>query len=119
MKKTLILSAFAFVLVTLGFFAYSNFSMTSDNSPFPVQEPTAQYMIRKEGNSYLVNYKRGSDDLQAYVGSSPSDLDQFVDKQVKLTGSYIEAKPYCTGECIGNSSQKQTVFKIETINLAE
>jgi hypothetical protein len=93
--------------------------LTSNYSPFPIQEPTAQYMIRKDGNSYVVNYKRGIDDIQAYVGSSPSDLDQFVDKQVKLSGHYIDAKPYCKGECTGNSSNKQTVLKIESISLAQ
>ena len=30
--------------------------LTSNYSPFPIQEPTAQYMVRKDGNSYVVTH---------------------------------------------------------------
>ena len=97
---------------------------------FPLDKSDADYFIRKTDNTYSVQYlAKGTentvagnpdDDRVLYIGSTTVDLDQFVDKKVKLMGSIIFGVPYCKGECPKYIVEdKRPVVKIETISLAE
>lgn len=116
--KKIILIGLACTLVISGLFTLTNASVTSQNSPFPLAEPTATYTLRKDADRYIINYQRGSDDLDVFVGSAPSDLTQFVDKEIKITGYYVEDEPMCVNTCT-DTLGTQTVLKIDTVRLSE
>lgn len=91
---------------------------------FPLNSEDANYTIVKFENSYSLNYKKKNpqsihDDLALLIGSTPVDLDQFVGKKIKVTGSFINASPYCKGDCSSIGTGKRPVVKIDTIALAE
>lgn len=91
---------------------------------FPLNSEDANYTIVKFENSYSLNYKKKNpqsinDDLALLIGSTPVDLDQFVDKKIKVTGSFINASPYCKGDCSSIGTSKRPVVKIDSIALAE
>ncbi len=92
---------------------------------FPLNSEDADYTIIKLENSYSLNYKKKNprvmqDDLSLLIGVTPTDLDEFVDKKVRVTGSFITGTPYCKGECSRYlGSEKRPVVKIDTIELYE
>ncbi|MDQ3239505.1 MAG: hypothetical protein M3P33_03200 [bacterium] len=95
---------------------------------FPFNESGAEYTITKSDKLYSLNYAKYGfektcatcDDNRALlIGSTPVDLEQFVNKKVSVHGSFIEVSPYCKGDCKFNDTLKRPVVKIDSIQLAE
>lgn len=95
---------------------------------FPFNGSGAEYTIVKSDKNYSLNYAKYGfektcascdDNLSVLIGSTPVDLDQFANKKVKVTGSFIDGSPICKGDCKFNDTVKRPVVKIDTISLAE
>lgn len=107
-----------------------NLALTENITYFPLDNLNADYFVRKSDTTYAIQYfAKGKDktipgslddDKVLYIGSTPIDLDKFVDKKVKLSGDFINGMPYCKGDCpeyIG--IDKRLVVKIDAISLIE
>lgn len=137
MKKSIIV-AFLMIIVVGGVLAWRYLYIVKPYREahselfiyFPLDRLDADYFISKADNTYSVQYfAKGKENTLAgnpddgrvlYIGSAPIDLDQFVNKKVKLSGSFINGVPYCKGECpkyIGVGTRP--VVKIDSIALAE
>lgn len=58
---------------------------------FRLNDPKAEYTIHKGEYYYTVQYKRGSRTPQGYIGSTKVDLEPYVDKPIKVIGSWRES----------------------------
>lgn len=70
---------------------------------FPLDDSSASYTVLKdEGGTYRIRYKKNNDFEQtAYVGSSQTDLENFVGSQVQVEGKFRQGlgNPLCYKIC--------------------
>lgn len=90
----------------------------STKSPFPLDDFSATYTIRKINNNFMVTYKKDKNPITIYVGKSEINLAPYVDRPVKnIKGNFRtkKKKVWCIkAPC---NPTKTTILDISDISL--
>lgn len=76
----------AFIIAALFVYGVATSSVNSPKFPPPLNDPNTEYRIVKEGENYLIEYRKKGETLREYVGTSKVDLAKYVNKKVKIEG---------------------------------